>query len=186
MLKIIHKITNTIERIQIGLGCVTFMVFLISAICQVISRLIKVPMVWTEDLANYSFIWTVFMGASVIFKRNQHFKFNVVEMKMKGVWHEVYNILVNAAILIFCAIVFRYGIQLVQSFWNYKWNSIPQLRMGYHWLCVPLMGSTMSLYAVGHIAEAISNIKNKTYHDLDLMESIEETEHVDIEGGEHK
>lgn len=184
MLKTIHKITDTVERAQIALGCTTFMIFVTAVICQVASRFFKIPMVWTEDLANYSFIWSVYMGASVIFNRNQHFKFNVIEMKMKGKWHEIYTIIINLAVFIFCAIVFCYGIQLVQNFWGYKWNSIPQLRMGYHWICVPIMGLTMSVYAVGHIAEAVGNLKNKTFHNFDLLQSIEETEHINLEGGD--
>lgn len=186
MLKATEKITGTLEKLQIGLGCVTFLVFLTSAVFQVISRLIKVPMVWTEDMANYSFIWTVFMGAAVIFKRNQHFKFNVVEMKMKGVYHEYYDIAINAAILIFCANVCIYGIQVTQKFWNNKWNSIPSLKMGYTWLCVPLVGLTMSIYAIGHIVECLDHIQRKEYREFNLMESIEETEHVEVKGGEDK
>lgn len=185
MYKIIQKFTSGVEKFQIVLGCATFTMFLIAAVCQVTSRLIKVPMVWTEDVANYSFIWSVFMGGSVILLRKQHFKFTFVETKLKKAPKELYNVAIYGLILAFCVLITVYGVQLVTSFWNYRWNSLPALRMGYHWLCVPIMGFCMSVYSIQHIVTALENIRTKNFTEFDLLKSIEETENVEIraEGG---
>ncbi len=183
-MKTLNKITSTVEKLQIILGSVNFTIFVIAVVCQVTSRMIAIPMTWTEDLANYNFIWAIFMGASVILNRNQHFRFTAVEALFKKKWHEIYNIFIYLGIMIFSAFILVYGIELTITFWDYTWNSIPSFKMGYHWLCVPIMGATMTWYSFSHILNHVSNIKNKKYKDFNVIESLEETEHINIEGGE--
>ena len=163
MQKALHKITDGLERVQIVVGCIMFVIFLVAVVIQVGSRIMKISLPWTTEVATYSFIWTVYNAAAVMFKRNEHFKFTIIEDKIKGQAHEIYDILINIVICIFCILTAYYGIQLVQRFWTYHWNTLPFMRNGYHWLCVPIMGGSMAIYAIEHIIDSVFNIQNKTY-----------------------
>ena len=39
------------------------------------------------------------------------------------------------------------GKQLMQKFWNYKWVSLPTMKRGYTWLCVPISAVSMMIFS---------------------------------------
>jgi TRAP-type C4-dicarboxylate transport system permease small subunit len=121
----------------------------------------KIPLLWTEELANYSFIWAVFMGASAMVCHRAHFCFTFFRDRFKGRSGAAYDIFVSLIVLSFTVPIFFYGIMVVRTFWNYNWISLPWVKMGYTWLCLPVMGFTMSLYAANQIWEDIQVVRDK-------------------------
>ena len=70
------------EKIQLMLG-VVFNSLFVTILIQIFARYFGIPVIWTEEVSNYSFIWSVFMGASAMVNRKGHFKFNFLLLKLK-------------------------------------------------------------------------------------------------------
>ncbi|MFG6118043.1 MULTISPECIES: TRAP transporter small permease [Thalassobacillus] len=150
-----------LERIQLTLGILFLCIFFTAILIQVITRYMGVSVVWTEEVANYSFIWSVFMGASVMLNRREHFKFDLVLKKLRGKKRNTLFIINDLILLAFSFAIFFYGIQAVQSFWNYNWVSLSQMKMGYVWVSVPIMGGTMVIYTLNHIIRILKNFSRE-------------------------
>ncbi|WP_226582123.1 TRAP transporter small permease [Halobacillus litoralis] len=146
-----------LERIQLTIGVLFLITFFVTIIIQVMTRFMGVSAVWTEEVATYSFIWSVFMGAAVMLNRREHFQFDFLLKKLKGKGKNSLYLLNDLILLAFCFAIFFYGIEVCQNFWNYNWVSLQQLKMGYVWISVPIMGGTMVIYTIAHI---IRNVKN--------------------------
>lgn len=153
-----EKIIKSIRDIQLTIGVFCLSIFFISVLIQIFTRYLGMSVLWTEELTNYSFIWAVFMGASVMVSFQEHFAFKGLYDKLGDPnKKKILKIIINAIILIFSIYILILGIQITKTFWNYRWISLPQLSRGYIWLSVPIMGGTMSLYSFYNILKEIKN-----------------------------
>ncbi|MCA0972151.1 TRAP transporter small permease subunit [Halobacillus litoralis] len=150
-----------LERTQTTIGILFLIVFFITIVYQVITRFIGVSAIWTGEVATYSFIWAVFMGASVMLNRREHFQFDLLLKKLKGKGKSSLTLVNDVIILGFSSAITVFGAQAMINFWNYNWVSIPQLKMGYVWIAVPIMGLTMSIYTLNHIIQNLKHFSGK-------------------------
>lgn len=155
----LNRIVMIVELVQRKMGILALTIFLLSTLTQIISRYLGVSVVWTEEASTYFFIWMVFMGASVMVNKKQHFSFNLLNQKLTGKKLEILNLVVNVIVLIFSLLLLGYGAYITKIFWNYNWISITSIKMGWMWISIPIMGGTMSLYLVNHILQNIQSIR---------------------------
>lgn len=146
-----RKFVVTVVNIQEIIGTVLLAVFFVAILIQIAARYAGVAILWTEDVANYSFIWAVFMGASAMLYHRAHFSFTFFKERFKGRTAAAYNIFLSLIMLCFTVPMMYYGREIVDTFWDYNWISIPEMKMGPTWMCVPIMGATMTLYTIYHI-----------------------------------
>ena len=154
-MKHLNYLTDFIKKIQIALGVSLLITFLISVFIQIIARYMRLSILWTEELATYSFAFAVFMGASVMVKENGHFAFSYMINKLDGNKKKCLEILIYLIMLAFVLTCGVYGTIITKTFWNYNWTTLPSLKMGYVWLSLPLSMFTMSLYLIEHILTTI-------------------------------
>lgn len=153
------KFVNALSRGQIVLGTVLLIGFFVAVTLQIASRYIGVSLMWTEEVAQYAFIWAAFMGGSAMVHRNQHFVFSSFRDRVSGKGKIYYDIVVIAVMLIFVGVMAVIGWYPVMRFWHHRWISIPSFTMGYVWLCIPITGVTCSLYLFHHIVLEIGKLR---------------------------
>lgn len=151
---------RTLEKIQTTVGVVALTIFFIAIIVQIISRHMGVAIIWTEEVANYSFIWSVFMGASVMVNQREHFSFDFLSAKLTGTRKTWLIIVIDTIVLLFALALLYYGIEAAQTFWDYNWVALPQMKMGYVWISLPIMGFTMAVYTLNHLFSGFKDLKN--------------------------
>lgn len=154
-----NRLVKTIEKVQITAGILFLIIFFLATLLQIITRYMGMSVLWTEELANNAFIWAIFMGAAVMVKHKEHFTFDFLHMKL-GQKKKLYlDIFIDALLVAFNILITLYGFQLLEHFWNYTWETVPALKMGFIWLAVPVMSVTMILYSVDHIADSIGKLR---------------------------
>lgn len=157
----VKRILTAILWAQEALGTLLLAIFFVAIVMQIGARYTGTPLLWTEEVANYSFIWAVFMGASAMVYHRAHFSFTFFRDRFKGRRGDFYNIGISAILLCFTLAMAWYGVLVTRIFWNYNWITIPEMKMGYTWLCLPIMGVTMSLYNLRNMVDDFKGIKNK-------------------------
>lgn len=158
--EIMDKLIKTIEKTQIFAGIVFLVIFFLATLLQIITRYLGMSVLWTEEVANYTFIWAIFMGAAVMVNHKEHFTFDFLQMKLSRKNSQYLNIFIDALLVAFNIFITIYGFQLLQHFWNYTWETVPSFKMGFVWLAVPVMSITMILYSLNHIIRAVTKLKN--------------------------
>jgi len=156
---VIKKAANFIEKIQLFMGIIFLSLFFLVIVIQMFARYTGISLIWTEELANYSFIWSVFMGASVMVHRKGHFRFSLLYENLSGNPKKALIIVINFILLAVSAAIIYYGIIAAQNFWNYNWFSLPDLKMGYMFISIPIMGTSMFIYILDHLVESYKELK---------------------------
>ncbi|XKH50501.1 TRAP transporter small permease [Chryseomicrobium palamuruense] len=150
-----------LEKFQMALGVIFLSIFFIAILTQIITRYLGISVIWTEEVANYSFIWAIFMGAAVMVNRREHFSFDFLTQKLHGKKKAGLLFVIDLIVMIFAFFITIYGYEAVTTFWNYNWLSLPELKMGYIWIAIPIMGITMMIYSINHIVGHIKVMTSK-------------------------
>lgn len=145
------SLVKVLEKSQIIIGSVALVIFFIAIIIQIITRYIGISVTWTEEVANYSFIWAIFMGAAVMLNQREHFAFDSLINNISESKRIFLTRIIDIILIIFNGFITYYGILILNHFWHYRWESIPELKMGYVWIAIPIMSVTMILYSLNHI-----------------------------------
>ena len=154
------KAIDTLQKIQIALGGLFLLIFLVTVVYQMICRYLGITAMWTEDVSMYSFIWAVFTGAGAMVHSKAHFAFTTLSDSLKDPRKKaMLQIFIKIVMLIFSVLMVKYGIDAAKQFWNFRWTTIPELKRGPTWLCIPLCGLTSSIYLLYSIYEEIQKLK---------------------------
>lgn len=138
------------------IGSITLTIFFFAVLAQMFCRYLGIVALWTEEVSTYAFIFTVFMGAAALVRENKHFAFTAIADGIKNpLIKKLISILISAIILVFAYFMFVYGKQLMRKFWNYKWVSLPTMKRGYTWLCMPISAASMMVFSVESIVRQV-------------------------------
>ena len=156
-MKPVTKVMDLWAKLLVIVGSVTLTIFFGAVLAQMFCRYLGIVALWTEEVSTYSFIFTVFLGAAALVRENKHFAFTAVS---DGIKNEKVKALINLAIsvivLVFAYYMFIYGKQLMQKFWNYKWVSLPTMKRGYTWMCMPISAVSMMAFSVESIIKQVA------------------------------
>lgn len=157
--------TRKLNKVHIAISAIFLAIFLITILIQVITRLLGIAILWTQDVSIYSFIISVFLGASAMVYPEKHFAFvslvdNIKSEKRKKVIH----LCIAFFMLILMILMLYYGIIVTKKFWNYQWINVPQFRRGYTWLSLPVSGALGSYYLIVKIYYDIQDLVKGDTH----------------------
>ena len=153
MRKIIDKI--------IEIMCTAIMGFMVVAVCwQVFTRFVlKNPSTVTEEMLRYLLVWTTMVGGAYAYGRRKHLAINMLTKKFSPRGQTVMDIVVQAIVILFCAVVMIAGdMNLVQTTWN-QISSALHLPMPYVYASILVGGILMVFYALIFIWEDVKKLR---------------------------
>lgn len=152
----VTRIIDFWTKVLAIIGSITLTIFFFAVLAQMFCRYLGIVALWTEEVSTYAFIFTVFMGAAALVRENRHFAFTAIADGIKSpVIKKLISILISGIILVFAYFMLVYGRQLMQKFWNYKWVSLPTMKRGYTWLCMPISAVSMMVFSAESIVRQV-------------------------------
>ena len=152
----VSRIIDLWAKVLAIIGSITLTIFFFAVLAQMFCRYLGIVALWTEEVSTYAFIFTVFMGAAALVRENRHFAFTAIADGIKSpVIKKLISILISGIILVFAYFMLVYGRQLMQKFWNYKWVSLPTMKRGYTWLCMPISAVSMMVFSAESIVRQV-------------------------------
>lgn len=82
---------------------------------QVVARKFFEPLVWSEELARYLFIWVAFLGWIIATQRGSHVAIQQFSAAAGPRLRRALGLFSDAATLVLMAVLLRYGLQLVAN-----------------------------------------------------------------------
>ncbi len=142
---VINRFAKLLEKIMIVL--VTAM--MLSLFWQVFTRfVIKVPATWTEEIARYTFIYLVMIGAALGVKNSAHFGMTMVSDKLHGRVRDLYQRFVINGIIMICAIfLVYYGIEFTRMYGMNRVSPTFLTPMAWVFGIVPFSGFLMIVFS---------------------------------------
>lgn len=150
------RIIKWLKIIDLFFGTILLTIFLISVLIQMFTRYIGVSATWTEEVAMYAFIWSVFLGASAMVSEKKHFAFSSLSDKLKNPRHKlVLELIISICMLFFGVLMIYYGLLATKQYWNHTWINLPNLKRGPIWACIPTGGLFICIFLIDIIIDDI-------------------------------
>ena len=110
MKKVLNFLDKYLEE-SVAICLVILMTIIITA--QVIFRYCSIQVPWTEEIARYMFVWTIYLGCTAAIKHRKHLKIDAVQLLFNDKVNFVLDIVSNAVFFIFCVLLIVNGTDLM-------------------------------------------------------------------------
>jgi len=150
------KAIDAINRVVGILLAAMLGVMSILIILQVISRfVINFPLTWSEELSRYLMIYIVFLGAGLAMRHNNLISIELLPELLSGNKRRAVIILVMIISIIFFAILFKQGIDILSMV---KMQSSPglQLSMSIPYASIPIGSFVLAINSLAVILDQLS------------------------------
>ena len=98
-----------------GTAVVLFVLMVMLVLAQVVARKFFEPLVWSEELARYVFIWVAFLGWIVATERRSHIAITQFSERTSPRLQQVLGWLGDIGTLVLMAWLFWFGLKLVAN-----------------------------------------------------------------------
>jgi len=157
---IFNKVNRFLEWFMIAI----FGLLVFDVLFQVFSRyVLGASYSWTEELARFSLIWMVILGAAYLNAQREHLSMDFLYQKLSNANKIKTSILIEVFIFLFALIVMVIGgINLVYITLRLEQLSgTLRIPLGYIYSVMPLSGLLIMSFSIYHISNIYSNVINK-------------------------
>jgi TRAP-type C4-dicarboxylate transport system permease small subunit len=157
----LEEILYVIKKIEIIIGVLFLAVIALLIFGDVFIRnvLISVrsPFIWTIDVVNTLFVWTVFCGSSILLKENRHLEIGFFVDKLPIFWKYLIKILVDLLILFSLFIIISATRNLLEI---QKGVSLATIRFSTRIISLPVLIFSISMFftAIVDLIKQLFNI----------------------------
>lgn len=152
-MEIIHKLSDNIDKIVLAIVVTMLGVMVLVTTAQIVCRLARHSLLWSEELCRYLLVWSTFLGASCVYKSGAHIAITFVQGVFPPKIQRAMRIFVHGVcILTFCAVVY-FGVIYAGK----QAQLAPSLRipMKYMYYSIPIGFGLMIIHAVDAILQIL-------------------------------
>ncbi len=111
----IDRISRAALKVLHGTGIVLFVGMCLLVLAQVVARKFFEPLVWSEELARYMFIWVAFIGWVIANQRKSHIHISLVLDRSGPRVRQALAVFADLLVVVFALIFSVKGWRLVQN-----------------------------------------------------------------------
>ena len=111
----IDRISRAALKVLHGTGIVLFVGMCLLVLAQVVARKFFEPLVWSEELARYMFIWVAFIGWVIANQRKSHIHISLVLDRSGTGVKRTLAVFADLLVVVFALIFTVKGWRLVQN-----------------------------------------------------------------------
>lgn len=108
----LKKTTKWITALLSGFCLVSMLGLTVIVALQVVSRLLKISLPWTEELARFLIVWLTFLGCTLAIYRKSHLSVNFLVDMMPAPLKKACGLLTRLVMLAFFSLLLFYGVRL--------------------------------------------------------------------------
>ena len=157
----LKRVLNIYTKVVIRIITLLMLMLVFSVLLQILGR--YVPFIpryfWTEEVANYSLIWTIFLGSIVGVREGKHFFVDFIPNTLADRFATVLKIIYTACLglvaLIF--IIFGYRFFLMGYIQH---SELTGLNLGTIYISVPFAGLSWVVFLIEDIIEFFKKDRN--------------------------
>jgi len=155
-----------VARIEAGVIVVLVSCLTVVTFAQVVTRYgLGNPLIWSEELARYLFVWVSMIGAALAVRGGGHFGLDLLIRRLPA-FRPILAPLATTAVIVFLAIVLKTGIDETRLASMQFAMTFP-MRMQWAYLALPVGAGLMLFHLAVHL------VRSPTTHILDVREGPE-------------
>lgn len=146
--------TRWVDRAVDGLAVTAFVGMFACVFGQVIFRyFLGSPLVWSDELARYLFVWASFLGWIVAARRRSHLSIDMASTRLGPRGNAVLRLIGSLAGIVFAAILVFYGWRIMQRNLDVETTTL-FFPVGVVYAIVPFAAIAVGLYALADLRNA--------------------------------
>lgn len=142
------------ERLNGRLAVAIFAALTGVVVLQVVNRVaLHLPIIWSEEVARFLFLWVVMLGAALSVKRRRHFVLDVLPRRLgaePGPLGFFVDVFPDLCVLGFSAFLLVQGIVYVQA-GTFRTGTNSEVNMAFVYAAIPLFAALSLVYSVRNL-----------------------------------
>ena len=173
----LRTLFDNLEEYLLAAG-LSIMVLVVAA--QILCRyFFDLPLDWSEEVARFTFVWLIYLGASMAIKKRRHLKIDAGLFLFPKKLRPWIELLGKLLFMVFAGILFYDSLQHWQRVTWIRPQTSPalMLSMGYAYGAIPF---SFGLMLVRLVQDCLRFFKNREYLDVDVLARIAAEELGDV------
>jgi len=152
---VVTALTRLAARAVDGLAIATFTGMFACVFAQVVFRyFLGDPLVWSDELARYLFVWCSFLGWVIAARKRSHLSVSVAADRLAPNGRALLALVGAAAAIAFAGLLVYYGVRIAARNWDVDTTSLA-LSMGVVYVIVPAAALAVAFHAVADARTAL-------------------------------
>jgi len=152
---VLSRLGGALDRLVITLLSAAFAGLVVTVGLQVLARnVLKIPLIWTPDVAQILFTWLIFVGAALAYRRGAHYAIDLVPDGMPRLGRAL-DLVSDAAALLVVFVMVRYGAMLTEMRAS---GEIASLGISAAWgyLAIPVGGALTGIFLLEKVVRDLA------------------------------
>lgn len=115
VIRVLDKVDLALSKLENFICCFLIVVMACIIFLQIICRFAKFPLVWSEELGRFMFIWLIYFSVCVSTRRETHLCCDILPIILHDVGKIVVKIISNVLCLVFFIFVAYHGVGVIQK-----------------------------------------------------------------------
>jgi TRAP-type C4-dicarboxylate transport system permease small subunit len=129
--------------------------FATTVVLDIVTRTIRHPWLWLQEVTQTFFIYAIFVGAAVATRRNDHLYLTAVADALHGVPRLAAEITIRLVVLgVACCLVYFGYLNFLRGFGSFRMPSMTPIASLY--AAIPLSGALIALFTIEQLVNGIS------------------------------
>jgi TRAP-type transport system small permease protein len=155
----LRSLLRGFDRVTAFMACALVIVLLTCVALGVITRGLRDPLIWTDELSRFLMVWLAVFGWLLASRKHIHVRIRYFQDLLPPRWHAIVETVFQVALTLFGVLVTWYGIGLVGKNWDLEATSLP---IAMAWMYVPMVlaGVVTALQGLAEVAEAFARSRS--------------------------
>lgn len=149
-----NKLFYILNHFEEAVIVAMFAVMVIVIFVQVIMRKTGNSLTWSEELGKFLFVWISWLGISLGQRKGEHIKITMLTDRLPFRMAQIVNIVSDLVVILICAVITYYGVQLVQAQVNVHYAGI-KISTSWGYLAVALGCALMIIRTIVSIKRSV-------------------------------
>ena len=155
MNRIEKKITEIVNKCVDWLSVVLFLLIFILALGQIFIRyVLNIPLVWSEELIRYAFVWICYLGWVLGTRNRSHIQITIIINMFPKIVQKLIDTFNSLILVVFSAYMIVYGIQMTKASTTLPAITIP-IKISFVYAIVPVVNTLIIVYELLHLKNNI-------------------------------
>lgn len=151
-MEILNKVRKGLDTVVSGICIFLFAAMVVVGSYQIITRFIfNNPSTISEELLTYTFAWMAMFSSALVFGKRDHMRMSFIVDKLPTSKRKVLEIVIEALIVAFAAIVLIYGGFNIMGLTMTQKTASLGIMMGVVYSVIPICGILITIYGILNI-----------------------------------
>ena len=156
----LHSFSKGLQKFNLVVVCLSLVVIVVMVAAQILFRnIIRIPLVWADEIARYAFIWLTAMGAGLMVREKGHFAISMFRDSFK--YKKAYDAVIYTLMIATAIVMIVYGFRHVMV-GLHTLSAAARIRMAYAYAAIPTGALFMLFYLIEMLLGDFGVISKKT------------------------